>query len=73
MSSVKRRKIENDTSPELLETKKKSKIITPGLAVASASPEPAQSTIKETTTRDAEPLKYASVHKTFKDLVNSLI
>jgi hypothetical protein len=63
MSSVKRRKIEDDTPSELLETKKKLKTGISAPAVTSAS--------QETTARDAEPLEDAPVQKTFKDLVCS--
>jgi hypothetical protein len=71
MSSVKRRKIDEDSSSALAKTKKIYKTVRPAPATTSASPEPAIQPSQETTTSDAEAQKDVLVQKTFKDLVSS--
>ena len=61
MSSVKRRKIEEDSSLGPANIKKKQKGTFPTPTTTSASPEPARS--------DQEPQKDAPIQKSFKDLV----
>jgi hypothetical protein len=66
MSSVKRRKIEEDRSLGPVNIKKKQKGASPPPATTSASPEPAQ--FKDTSSNQ-EPQKDAPIQKSFKDLV----
>lgn len=72
MSSVKRRKIEEDgpsTPLGVVKTKEIKNIVPPAPITVSASPEPSAQLLKETTPSDLEPQKDAPVQKTFKDLV----
>ena len=71
MSSVKRRKIEEDNPSGPAEIRKKHKGTFPAPTAMSASPEPAGQS-KETAS-EQEPQNDAPVQKSFKDLVCSCI
>ena len=71
MSSVKRRKIEEDIPSGHSKTNKKQELLQSASAIAATSPEPTAPTSKEVTTGDTGPEKDVPVQKTFKDLVCS--